>query len=592
MNYFVYDHDQGASEESKPGKYQKVRRKGRRSKKRKRDGLGLKLLSVLLSILMICVLGLIWTMEPADPEEGEEGRGDIVIDFEQIKDKFPTFDIDIDPFPGVAEGDDTPNKAKYSISTSSEYATQAGAAILEAGGNAVDAAIAISYNLAVSEPYASGLGGGGCMVVYDPETEKFTFYNYGAEAPKSGGSWLVLVPGFVSGMEMIRQDFATMSYEQLLQSALECCDGVEINENGAMRIQRAESSLSKNSPFYGENGFLKEGDVLIQPELKQTLQQLIEEGPDSFYTGTIAQDIADATSLTLEDLAAYETTKTDAVVGTFGEYTVGAAGAPFSGATLIQMLKMAEMLELPDPDDDNVGFLSKLCKISQTAQYDRINHIYDYRFSHTPVDQNASVTNSYIADLLGLDVSNFVEEEECEDTTGFTVIDQNGMVVACTNTLSSFFGSKIFVDGFYMNNTGYLFGSGVNAYAAGKRPRTHISPAILISDDEILAVASPGGNCITRVLANVVLDVCRFGEDYQTAIDKQRVIFLHGNVLYYESGYDTPLMVKVSGCGYSAIAYSYHSFFGSVSLSGYNDKLGFFAGEDVRRCGSSLASNG
>ena len=304
MNYFVYDHDQGASEESKPGKYQKVRRKGRRSKKRKRDGLGLKLLSVLLSILMICVLGLIWTMEPADPEEGEEGRGDIVIDFEQIKDKFPTFDIDIDPFPGVAEGDDTPNKAKYSISTSSEYATQAGAAILEAGGNAVDAAIAISYNLAVSEPYASGLGGGGCMVVYDPETEKFTFYNYGAEAPKSGGSWLVLVPGFVSGMEMIRQDFATMSYEQLLQSALECCDGVEINENGAMRIQRAESSLSKNSPFYGENGFLKEGDVLIQPELKQTLQQLIEEGPDSFYTGTIAQDIADATSLTLEDLAA------------------------------------------------------------------------------------------------------------------------------------------------------------------------------------------------------------------------------------------------------------------------------------------------
>ena len=94
------------------------------------------------------------------------------------------------------------------------------------------------------------------------------------------------------------------------------------------------------------------------------------------------------------------------------------------------------------------------------------------------------------------------------------------------------------------------------------------------------------------MLANVVLDVCRFGEDYQTAIDKQRVIFLHGNVLYYESGYDTPLMVKVSGCGYSAIAYSYHSFFGSVSLSGYNDKLGFFAGEDVRRCGSSLASNG
>ena len=197
-----------------------------------------------------------------------------------------------------------------------------------------------------------------------------------------------------------------------------------------------------------------------------------------------------------------------------------------------------------------------------------------------------------MAQLLDLDVSDFTEEEECEDTTGFTVIDKDGMVVACTNTLSSFFGCKKSVDGFYMNNTGYLFGSGVNAYKAGKRPRTHISPAIMVSDDEVIAVASPGGNLITKVLANVVLDVCRFGEDPQTAVDKQRVVFLHGNVLYYEVGYDTPPLATASGAGYSAVAYSYHPYFGNVAMSGCNEKDGYFAVEDVRRCGNALVSNG
>lgn len=480
----------------------------------------------------------------------------------------------------------------YSISTSSEYAANAGAEILNAGGNAVDAAIAIAYNLAVSEPYASGLGGGGCMVIYDPETEAFTFYNYGAEAPKSGKSKLTLVPGFVSGMEALREDYGTMDYETLLQSALACCDGIEISAHGALRIKNASGVLSKSTPFFDQNGhYLKEGDILKQPELKQTLQRLIDEGPASFYTGSIAEDIVAASALTMADLAAYQTIKTEAVVGTFQEYTVGAAAAPFSGATLIQMLKMAEMLDMPDPDEDSKGFLADLEKISQTSQHERISNICDLRFSKNKLDQNEMVSDQYIAKLLDLDVTFLEEEEECEDTTGFTVVDSHGMVVACTNTLSSFFGVKRSVDGFFLNNTGYLFGSNINAYQSGKRPRTHISPAILISEDQVLAVASPGGNLITKVLANVVLDVCRFGEEPQTAVDKQRVVFMQGNLLYYETGYDTPLLTKVSGQGYRSIPSSYHPYFGNVAMSGYHKDDGFFAVEDPRRCGSARVSN-
>lgn len=488
-------------------------------------------------------------------------------------------------------GDKEEKSKGYSISSSSEYATEAGAEILEAGGNAVDAAIAISYNLAVSEPYASGLGGGGCMVIYDPKTESFTFYNYASEAPASGKSKLILVPGFVSGMEAVRKDYGTMSYETLLQSALDACDGVEINAHAAHRIRNVSDALSQGSPFYNSNGYLKEGDILVQSELKQTLQRLIDEGPSSFYTGSIAKDIANATALSMNDLAAYKTIKSEAVVGTFQDYTVGAAAAPFSGMTLIQMLKMAEMLEIPDPDEDSKGFLADLLKISQTSQYERANNICDLRFSKKQVAQNSMVTDSYIAKLLDLDVSYFTEEEECEDTTGFTVIDSEGMVVSCTNTLSYFFGAKQSVDGFFLNNSGHLFGSGINTYQGGKRPRTHISPAILVSDDQVIAVSTPGGNVITKVLANVVLDVCRFEEDPQDAVDKQRVIFLRGNLLYYETGYNTPSMVQVSGQGYSAIPYSNHPYFGSVALSGYSEKNGYFSAEDIRRCNSSLVSN-
>ena len=207
------------------------------------------------------------------------------------------------------------------------------------------------------------------------------------------------------------------------------------------------------------------------------------------------------------------------------------------------------------------------------------------------MDQNISVSQNYILELLDLDVTDFTEEEECEDTTAFTIIDKNGMVVAGTNTLSSFFGSCTEVDGFYMNNTGYLFGNYVNARQNGKRPRTHISPVILVSDDEVIAAASPGGNRISRVLANVLMDITKYGEAPQAAIDKQRLLFVNGNVLYYEVGYDTPLFANISGSGHAAVAYSYHSYFGNVSLCGRNTTAGYYAAEDVRRCGSSRAYN-
>lgn len=479
----------------------------------------------------------------------------------------------------------------YSISSCHQYATEAGAAVLETGGNAVDAAIAMSYTLAVVEPYASGLGGGGCMLIYDPDTEQFYFYNYASEAAASGASSQMLIPGFVSGMEKILDDFGSFSYDELLQPAIKCCDGITVDNILASRIDSTSGALGEDSVFYQNGEFLQEGDTLVQNELKETLLILQEEGADSFYTGSIAQKIVEETAFTQKDMDSYETICTEPVVGNYSGYKAASAAAPYSGVTLIQMLKMAELLKIPDPDTDNRTFLKQLETISLTSHTDRLQNVYDLRFAKSAVEQNEQVTAAYIGKLLNMDVSEFADDEECEDTTAFAIVDQNGMIVACTNTISSFFGCKKEVGGFYLNNSGVNFGTGVNSYEPGKRPRSHIAPTILISEDEVIAAASPGGNVIVKTLVNILMDICQFGTEPQEAIDKQRLIFKGESLLHYEIGYDTPLLANVSGLGYQTIAKTSHTYFGNVALAGYSDENGYYAVSDPRRNGYGKENN-
>lgn len=487
--------------------------------------------------------------------------------------------------------DNINNSKQYAISTSNEHASEAGAEILEQGGNAVDAAVAIAYSLSVVEPYGSGIGGGGSMVIYDPDTETYSFYNYGSEAAVSGNSSQILVPGFVSGMEAVRSDFGTMEFDELLAPAIAYCDGFQINESFEARIERASEDLGTDSIFYKDGKWMVAGDTLKQPELKHTLQTLADEGAESFYSGTIANLLTEETDLTSEDLAAYKTIKDDPVIGTYGDYEIASAAAPFSGTTLIQMLKITEALNIENPEKDRDAFLEKLETATLASHADRMSHVYDLRFSEDAVQEEKYVTDSYINQLLNLDTQNVEIEEESEDTTAFTVIDQNGMVVACTNTLSKFFGTRKSVGGFYLNNSGANFGSGVNARAPGKRPRTHIAPTILRDKDEMIAIASPGGSEIVKILAEEIIDTCCFETDVQQAVDKRRLLFEGNGVIYYETEYDTDLLAEVQGSGYRAIPVSEHSFFGNVALSGYRKGEGFFAAKDIRRNGDCKISN-
>lgn len=473
----------------------------------------------------------------------------------------------------------------YAVSSCSEYATNVACQVLEQGGTAADAAVAMAYALAVAEPYASGLGGGGCLLLYDPASARYYFYDYGAEAAQSGASSTMLVPGFVSGMKALQEDFGTMSYAELLRPAIELCDGVVVNETLAARIKSASTAITRASWFFSNGEPLGAGELLVQQELKQTLQTLAAEGPDCFYTGSIAEQIAAGTRLTLADLAAYETIRTDAVVDTYLEYEVASAAAPFSGTTLIQALKMAELLDLPSPEQDNRAFLEGLRTITMASHQDRVSNVFDYRFSSLVRNEEDYLTDEYLAALLDLDVSGFEDEDESEDTTSFAIIDKNGMVIACTNTLASFFGCKQQVAGFFMNNTGRNFGTGVNAYAAGKRPRSHIAPTILRSGDETIAIATPGGNVIVKVLSAVLIDILQYDTAAADAIAKQRLLFKTPQLIYYEKGYDTPLLASVSGSRYRAVQYNSHSYFGNITYVSHSAAGGYSAIADVRREG-------
>lgn len=478
----------------------------------------------------------------------------------------------------------------YSVSSCSKEASETAAKVLEAGGNAADAVVAMCYTVSVVEPYASGLGGGGCLVVYDPEADEYVFYNYGAEAAQSGAEYYMLVPGFVSGMQALLDDYGTMPYAELLAPAIHYCEGNYVNRTLATRIDTAAGWVADSSIFYHDGKLLDTGDVLIQKELGNTLSRLAEEGADSFYHGSVAADIAANTSFTESDLAAYQTVKTEPVIGSYAGYEVASAAAPYSGATLIQMLEMAELTQLTDHAADPAAFLQELQTITFATENDRRQHVYDLRFGDN-TDQSDLVSQDYITQLCQESIDGYVPEEECEDTTAFAVMDKNGMVIVGTNTLSSFFGCGATVDGFFLNNSGSCFGSGVNSAAPGKRPRTYISPTILRSEDGCIAIATPGGNVIVKVLAQTLMDICQMGTQPQTAVEKQRFFFTAPQTICYESGYDTPYMVDISQADYTSYPKTNHSYFGNIALVSYSKHDGFRAVSDMRREGYGIAKN-
>lgn len=478
---------------------------------------------------------------------------------------------------------DKPDKKEgpYAVSTSSDLATQVGMEILESGGNAVDAAVGIAYTLGVVEPYGSGIGGGGSLVIHDSNTGKSYTYDYLSAAGSTRGE--TAVPGFVAGMEEVWNDYGTIDMEKLLEPAIYYAEnGFEVNKALALRLNGAREEMKGYAQFKDEDGnYLEEGSIMSQLALAKTLKNISENGKDAFYSGDLAENIADETCLSKEDFRNYRVYKRGVVKGKYQGYKIYSADAPMSGATLIQALKMSELSKMKSPEENLSRYIDQLTTIIRTAKADRFEHLCDP--AQHEYDGDRYTDTDYIRNLMKMDITDFEEEDESMETTSFSVVDSDGLSVVCVNTLSSFFGGKKSVDGVILNNTGAnLNGSGINGYAPGRRARTNISPTIITDDDGyVMAIGTPGGNIIPCIMFEVITSIFRDGRDYQEAVDDGRIIYWKGNLIM-EGKTNINKRLDTSTLNQSVIWRDSSYWFGSVSIAGIEGGKAF-AAYDSRR---------
>ncbi|WP_110112175.1 gamma-glutamyltransferase family protein [Bacillus sp. CGMCC 1.16541] len=462
-------------------------------------------------------------------------------------------------------------KEPYAVSTSDPVATQIGLDVLENGGTAVDAAIAISYALGVVEPYGSGIGGGGGMLI-DPADADPTFIDYRETAP-SDNKGKEGVPGFVAGMEYIHDNYGTLPMSDLIDPSIEVAkEGFEVDQSLHDRLNSYKDNIDEEEldNFYPDEEAIETGKTLKQPDLAKTLERIQEDGTKAFYEGRIADSIKDETKISSGDLEDYEVVEREPLVESYKGNEIVTAPPPFSGTTLIQMLKMVDKEEVWKLKEKNPSlYYHYMGEISKKAYKDRLGKIADPAFIKQATDD---WTNDKYVDLLRkqinstqADKTKVSDVEEHESTTHFVVIDRDGTVVSTTNTLSNFFGSGKNVDGFFLNNTMDTFGDGINKKEEGKRPRTFTAPTIIrdAENEWVLGIGTPGGNRIPQVLTQVIGNYFEDGQSIKQAVESDRVIY-DSSKLYMEKEPNEQTTDALKTYGYELPENDNPMFYGGV----------------------------
>ncbi|WP_042420408.1 gamma-glutamyltransferase [Geomicrobium sp. JCM 19038] len=491
----------------------------------------------------------------------------------------------------------------FGVATDNPEATAIGMDILNQGGNAIDAAIAVSYSLGVLEPQASGIGGGGVMLVH-PAGESPVAYDYREVAPDQEEipDSRIGVPGFVLGMDTVHEEYGSWSMNRLLDPAIQLAgDGVEVSYSLHSHLQNAYNYIEPEAAeqFYPNERAIDVGDTLKQEDLQETLKLIQEEGPSAFYSGKIGDNIALHTnSIDRHDLANYNVDVVEPVQATFADFEVYAAPPPAGGTMLLHSLQMAEELSIDRWSDQSPEFMKWTGAITRKAYQDRVQMIGDPRFVDIPL--NEILEEEYAEDLAN-DISLKAEDEEFPtdleggekdgNTTHFVIVDQDGTMVSATNTLSSFFGSGKYVDGFFLNNQLDNFSvsaTSPNRYEPNKRPISYISPTILAKDDyPIIGIGSSGGRRITSTLTQVLVRHLMFEQPIEEAIEENRSYYdLHNPTIQIEGRLSTSVSESLEEDGYTIDNSRNAVHFGAVQslIVDYNENT-IKGGADPRRYG-------
>jgi len=509
---------------------------------------------------------------------------------------------------GVEESEAIQTEQGYGVSASHPLAVEAGMQVLENGGNAADAAVAVSYMLGVVEPFGSGIGGGGVALINKDDGKAPTVYQYREEAPKSGGlPETFAIPGFVKGMEKINSDLGTMSMAELIEPSIKMAvEGFPINNNLASRFERGASRMNvpEMPDYFPENRLLEANEELVQPELAETLTKIKNEGSKGFYEGEVAEALLDfVPEIEPSDLTNFEVEIKEPAHGKFAGYDVYSAPPPLAGVTLIQMLQMAELADIDDLENP-VDYIHLFGEISKRAYADRLDNIGDPKLS-PEIDANRVTTADYSKRLIenfnpkevskNYKINDSISDEEDHDnTTHFVVVDKDNMMVSATHTLGNFFGSGDYVAGFFLNNQidNYsLTNDSPNFLEPGKVSRSFTSPSILMNDEKTIGIGSPGGKRIPSVVSSILTKYLLLGGDWDETIAEDR-FYVEGTDIFTETELNKDVQGKLRLKGYEIYNITDPEFYGGIQALVYDKKAKeLFGAADPRRPGTWQVSD-
>ncbi|MCD7035588.1 gamma-glutamyltransferase family protein [Metabacillus sp. GX 13764] len=494
------------------------------------------------------------------------------------------------------------------VSANNALATEAGTKVLRDGGNAVDAAVAVSYALGVVEPFASGIGGSGVMVVYNPKKNIKKVYDYKGISSfanlKSKDS--IAVPGFVKGLETAHIELGEKPMDELIAPAIKYAEkGFKADKflTDRLTIQKKEfHGLPKS--FYPNGKPLKPGQLVKQQDLAKTMKLIQKNGSDAVYGGEIGKKIAErADAVTEDDFKKYTVKKSEPVEGKFGNYHILTSPPPTGGVTLLEILKMAELYKGEFKENQVTNYVHLIGEITKQAYKDRIQQIGDPAF--TEADANQMLSSGHIekqAKNISFDKVSFdidvndteADKKDYENTTHFSIKDSDGTIVSVTNTLGNFFGSGYHTAGIFLNNDLTRFSENKNSpnrIQPGKRPNSYITPAILASKDETVGIGTPGGKRIPMVIAQALIQHEYFGKSWQEAI-KERRFYIEGKKLYAEPGYPKNVRDKLEKRGYDIRTKKSPFFYGGINAV-IDDRKNSreYGAADPRRTGTWSTAN-
>ena len=463
------------------------------------------------------------------------------------------------------------------VVSQNEMASAIGAKVLAEGGNAVDAAVAVGFALAVTLPRAGNIGGDGFMTAYLADQKKVTVIDFRSVAPRAAkpdmfidqegkerpeasvGYRAAAVPGTVAGLWMAHRRYGRTSWDKLVAPATALArDGTVLSADEAFVFgwgrKRLQASSTAMAAFFKADGSAyKAGERLRQPQLAWTLGQIARGGADAFYRGEVATRIeADMRRkgglITREDLAAYAAVEREPLVGTYRGTTVYTPPPASGGATLLLMLNILENFDLSGMSVGSAESLHLLAETMRLGHRDRVRHLGDTDFAKVPL--TGMTSKAYAAERAKLiDLRKASDDAgvragdpfayESPSTTHYSVADRYGNVVSVTYTLGSDFGSGAMIDGtgILLNNQMNNFSherefraarSGdpepPNAMRPGKRMISTMMPTLVFRDGKPwLALGTPGGGRIINTVLQVLVNVVDFRLNIDEATHQTRI---------------------------------------------------------------------